>query len=249
MGIFSKLFSKKENQIISVDNVCAVIVAAGNSTRMNLPENKSKQFLEIDGIAVIGHTMLAYEMAKNITDMVVVTRQEDLLAISDIAKSLGITKLRRVVVGGDTRSISVKNGIAEVPINTKYLAIADGARPLVKPSDIDKVVAVASKHGAATLGCPVTDTLKKVSLDGKIISTVDRDSLYCVSTPQVFDIIKYNATLALCDDITLTDDCQLFEKCGFEVRMVEGGYDNIKVTYSKDVELAQSILEARRCTE
>ncbi len=216
----------------------AVIVAAGNGTRMK--SEKSKQLIEVNDIPVIAHTMMAFEKSKYIDEIIIVTREDDILIISDIAREFKISKVTNIVTGGATRTDSVKKGLS-VAIN-KYVAIHDGARPCIKTEHIDKTVQKAMETGAAALGCPVTDTLKKVDENGIIIDTVSRENLWAIQTPQVFDKELILKAYREGNTQGATDDCMLLESIGVKVTIVEGDRSNIKVTVQEDVGLVSSIL-------
>ena len=237
MALFQK-YKKAQSK-----GVCAVIVAAGSGSRMGCTDT-SKIMLELLGKPVISYTLRAYESAQSVDSIVVVARQEDMMLITDIAREFGISKLKSVVAGGATRSESVENGLAALPSTTGYVAIADGARPLITPEIINDTVAQAIKVGGAAAAIPIRDTLKRVS-DGKITQTVDRTSLYAVQTPQVFDVIKYRAARSVATAKEYTDDTMYFEDAGFAVAVTEGSASNIKITYKEDIALAESILEKR----
>lgn len=218
--------------------VSAIIVAAGNGTRMKIPTRK--QLVEINDVPVIAHTLKTFENTDIIDEIVIVTKEEDILIMWDIAKEFKISKVTEIVKGGETRTDSVKNGL--LCAKGDYVAIHDGVRPCVKPEHIEKTVKKALETGASALGCPVTDTLKKVDKNGIITATVDRACLWAIQTPQVFEkqlIIKaYNE--GNCQNAT--DDCMLLESIGVSVSMVEGDRRNIKVTMAEDIELISSIL-------
>lgn len=237
MGLFAAKYRKTESK-----SVCAVIVAAGSGSRMGCGD-VSKVMIELLGKPVISYTLRAYEEAESIDSIVVVARRSDMMLISDVAREFNITKLVSVVSGGETRSESVKNGLTALPKDTGYIAIADGARPLITPDIINATVKEAKKTGGAAPAIPVNDTLKRV-LGGKIERTVDRESLYAVQTPQVFDVIKYSAARSITNE-DYTDDTAYFEKAGFAVSITQGSASNIKLTYAQDIALAESILEKR----
>lgn len=226
-------FSKKKQP------VSAIIVAAGSGTRMKISQRK--QLVEINAMPVVAHTMKAFENTDIIDEIIIVTKEEDILIMWDIAKAFEISKVTEIVKGGATRTDSVKNGI--MAAKGDFVAIHDGVRPCIKPEHIEKAVKKALETGAAALGCPVTDTLKKVNENGEISETVSREMLWAIQTPQVF---KKELLLKAYDEGNTngaTDDCMLLESIGVKVAMVEGDRSNIKVTVQEDIELVSSILK------
>ena len=222
----------------------AIIVAAGNSTRMG--GSVSKQFLTLNGVPVLAHTLLAFEKTSEIDEIVVVARTEDIGAVSALAAEYAITKLAAVVAGGATRAESVKNGFLHVHHLTKFVAIHDGARCLVAPAMIERVLHAARRHKAATAAATVHDTVKVANRRGFIAKTVDRSTVYLATTPQVFSANLYRAALETVKGAELlTDDNQLIEKLPFPVKLVDCGKDNIKITEPRDLRLATLILEER----
>lgn len=222
----------------------AVIVAAGSSTRMG--GQISKQFISLNGTATIVHTLKAFQQAQSIDSIVVVCRKTDISDIKRLSSENGITKLTAVAEGGSTRQQSVKNGVA-LAQGADFIAIHDGARPLVTPQDIDKVVADAQKHGAAALGVQVKDTIKVVDNNGFILSTPNRSSLIAIYTPQVFKTDMYMQAMKKAeeDNKDYTDDCQLVEALGKRVLVTVGSAENIKLTTPEDIAVAESFLKRR----
>ena len=229
------------------ESCCAILVAAGNSSRMGM--GMSKQFLLLGGKPVIVHTLLAFERAASISSIVVVCRPEDQAAVQCLVDQHAIGKLCAVVAGGATRQRSVAAGLAAVPKETEYLAIHDGARPLIRPEEIDATVQDARTYGAAALCTLVKDTIKMQNTDGFVCSTPDRSSLRAVQTPQVFEasiIIEAYSRMMEKEQITATDDAMAVEQeLHLPVRMTEGSYENIKITTPEDLEIAEVF--ARRC--
>ncbi len=224
-------------------HVTAVVVAAGNSTRMK--SEVSKQFIPLLGKPVIGYTLRAFEESDCIAEVVVVCREADMQRIKEIAKAEMCTKVKAFAIGGATRSESVCAGISAASDATTHFAIHDGARPLVLPEDIGKVVAEALTCGAAALAVPVTDTIKVVDEDGFVASTPLRSTLRAAQTPQVFEKSLYMKALDFTKGADFTDDCALVETVGAKVKVVVGAYTNIKVTTPQDIPLAEGILRAR----
>lgn len=218
-----------------------IIVCAGNSTRMG---GVNKILLPLGGRRVIGVTMLAFEKCGSVKEIIIVAREDDIPAIQAEAKEAGITKLAKCTTGGATRQESVINGVKCISKDTKLVAVHDGARPLVKPEHIEKVIKDASVFGGATLGVPVKDTIKTVD-GGLIIDTPPRKSLYITQTPQIFkrDLYFEGIDFALDHSLDFTDDCQLVEAIGGKVCMTVGDYTNIKITTPEDIAIAEVLLK------
>ncbi len=219
-------------------SVAAVIVAAGNSTRMGTP----KQFIPLNGRPLIAHTLAAFEQCAAIGEIVVVAREEDDTRLREIAEAYGITKLSAIVCGGSTRQQSVRNGVNAC--HADYVAIHDGARPLVTPAIIERVIQGAVQYGAATAAVRTKDTVKIADENGVVIETPDRTALWNVQTPQIFEKALYERAWqhAVAQNLDFTDDCQLVEALGESVKLVEGSYTNIKVTTPEDVPFAEELL-------
>ena len=220
----------------------AVIVCAGNSTRMG---GINKILLPLGSRRVIGVTMQAFQQCESISEIIIVARQDDIPAIREEAEAAGITKLLDCVTGGATRQESVINGIRRISKDSELVAVHDGARPLVKPEHIEKVIKDASVFGGATLGVPVKDTIKTVE-DGLITDTPPRKLLYITQTPQVFKRALYfeGVDFALEHGLDFTDDCQLIEAIGGKVAMTVGDYTNIKITTPEDIRIAEILMNA-----
>lgn len=223
----------------------AIIVAAGSSTRMG--KQISKQLIKLNGTEVIVHTLMAFQNSNAIDEIIIVCREQDIEIIKNLAKQHSITKATGFTAGGNTRQASVKNGVALVNPTAEYIAIHDGARPLVLPQDIDKVVENAEVYRASALGVFVKDTIKVVDENNFITSTPDRSTLISIYTPQVFrlDLYKQAMQKAEQDGKDYTDDCQLVEALGERVYVTVGSSTNIKVTTPDDIVVAESFLKDR----
>lgn len=226
--------------------VSAVIVAAGSSSRMNVGKNKI--LLNIDNKAVIFYTLKAFENCKLINEIILVCRPEDEEKIREIAEPEKFKKIKAIVNGGETRSISVKNGIETTDKNCDYIAIHDGARPLVTENEITNTVSKAFETNAAAVGVPVIDTIKVIDTKTmKITDTPERSKLISIRTPQVFSKQLYLKALDFAGEGNkdFTDDCKLIEYFGEKVTVVIGEYTNIKITTKSDLTVAESILKER----
>jgi 2-C-methyl-D-erythritol 4-phosphate cytidylyltransferase len=225
--------------------VSAIIVAAGGSVRMGIAD--SKQFIPLLSRPAIEYTLKAFQKCHLIKEIIIVCREQDKPRIQNIIDENGFKKVAALVEGGASRAESVRNGVQAVSNDTKYLAIHDGARPLITVDEIERVVEAAFETGAATLGVPVKDTIKIVDGYNKIESTPLRSQLRAVQTPQVFEREFYQFALYNAGDnaINFTDDCSLIENMGGEVEVVKGSEENIKLTTPIDVIIAESILKTR----
>lgn len=223
----------------------AVIVAAGKGQRMNSDLNK--QFIRIYDKPILGYTLEAFEACKDIAEIVVVAREEEIFIVADLIKEYGISKASKVVAGGKTRQESVVCGLNEIKKRYSLVAVHDGARPFILPHTISEAVSEAMIYGACAVGVPMVDTVKRCGEDHFIENTVSRENLWLVQTPQIFDtavlIGAHQAAMKM--GISLTDDCMAVERLGLKVKMLEGSYDNIKITTASDLALGEKILEMR----
>lgn len=217
----------------------AVIVAAGNGTRMGA--QKSKMLLEIDGKTVIERTVSVFDNMAEIDEIIVVCRECDFEEFSRLLPGENIT----FAIGGETRQQSVKNAVDTID-ECDYIVIHDGARPLVREKTIIKTLDKAQEMGAAAAGVYVKDTVKLVDDDLNIAGTPNRKYLVSIQTPQIFEFELYKKALEKAQEegADYTDDCQLIEHIGGKVGVVIGEYDNIKITTKSDIPLAQSLLNA-----
>lgn len=221
--------------------ICAVIVAAGNSTRMQ-SGGVSKLLMKVNGEPVLRRTLRAFDRAACIDEIVVVTRPVDFEDVKKAAE--GIAKPIRITEGGKERQDSVSNGVALVK-DADFIAVHDGARPMITPALIEKVCADGVKYGAATLAVPVKDTVKEADSEEFVHATPDRSKLRAIQTPQVFSLPLYKKALdiAAAAGKKYTDDCQLIENAGGKVYLTMGDYRNIKITTPEDIAVAEAFLK------
>ncbi len=222
----------------------ALVAAAGSSSRMG---GVNKLLEPLDGVPVLIRTLTALQQAAQVDEIVIAAREEDLVEISRLCHTYGISKCTKVVRGGESRAHSVLLAALEASGDTELLAVQDGARPLVTPELIDQVITAAARCGAAAPAVPVKDTVKAVGEDGAVERTLERSALRAVQTPQVFeaDLLKAALQAALEGGIPFTDDCSAVERLGKVVFLVEGDEENLKITTPVDLILAEAILQAR----
>ena len=226
--------------------VCAIILCAGSSMRFSGGE-ESKQFAHVSGIPVVLRTILAFENTDSINEIVLVAKKEDIEDLKALVCVNGIKKVSCIVVGGSTRQESALKGFKHVSEKTNFVAIHDGARCLVTPEIIEAVISEAEAHSAATAATQVTDTVKISDENGFIKKTINRENVWNVQTPQVFEKKLYTTAIysAKQKGVNATDDCMMVESIGFKVKLVETGKENIKITVREDIALAENLLAAR----
>lgn len=219
-------------------NNIAIILGAGNGTRMKTKD--SKLLLKIGGKTVIERSVDAFLSSSDIDEVIVTAREQDLETFSALLTDERVT----FVIGGDTRQQSVRNAVETID-ECGLLAIHDGARPLISSDAIDDTVRAAKEYSAAATGVYVKDTIKVVDKDGFVVNTPNRSTLFAVQTPQIFDFELYKSALEFAEKNgrDFTDDCQLAEYYGKKVKMVTGDYTNIKITTPEDIDFAESILK------
>ena len=225
----------------------AVILAAGVGSRFG-NEDGTKQNALVGGVPAVVRCALAFEECSIIREIILVGRKEEIETLKGYVKEYNISKVTSVVVGGESRDRSAENGFKAVNKKCEYVAIHDGARCLVTPEIIEKTTRAAWRYGAAAAAESVVDTVKIADKDGFIASTVDRDTVRLVKTPQIFKKNVYLVSLecAKRDKAQVTDDCMMAERAGFKIKLVDCGHDNIKLTERSDLKKAEYILESRK---
>jgi len=223
----------------------ALVVAAGSAQRMG---GVNKLLLDLNGAPVLARTLSALQLAERVDEIVVAVREGDIQDTAELCKQYGITKCTRVVAGGADRVESALKAALAVRKGTALLAVHDGARPLVTPNLVNRVIAAAARTGAAAPAVMVKDTIKRTAEDGTVEETLDRSTLRAVQTPQVFqsDVLKAALQSARDGGFSATDDCSAVERLGKVVWLVEGEEENLKITTPLDLTIARAILERRK---
>ncbi len=221
----------------------AVVAAAGSSERMG---GEDKLFMELGGLPVLARTLRVLQECENIHEIIIVTREESIVPAADLCAEFEITKATKLLAGGASRLESVLIGVQEADPAAEFIAVHDGARPLVTPEVLRDVFSKAYKYNAACPAVPVSDTVK-VSENGFAVETPDRKKLFAVQTPQVFsaDILKAALHNASVKGLEVTDDCGAVEVIGVKPALSEGSPENIKLTRPMDFALAEAILASR----
>ena len=226
-------------KVLPLRRTGVVIVAAGSASRMC---GIDKVMAPLGDKPMILRTVAAFQNCDAISEIVIVTRRDLLIPISDLRTDYD--KVCGVVVGGASRQESVEAGIEALSKEVKLIAVHDGARPLVSCAVIDRVVRAANTFHAAIPVIPVKDTIK-LAQGGVVKSTPDRNKLFAVQTPQVFDRDLLCAALkkVRINDVAVTDDSSAVEYLGFAVKTVDGDEKNIKVTTPVDLKIAELFME------
>ncbi len=213
-----------------------------------------KQFLELDGIPIVLHSVRRIASCPLVTDIIVATRAD---VVASLEKRTGGEKLRqtiRVVRGGDSRQESVALALQEVSNDTEIVLVHDAVRPFVTPEQITRVIEEARRCQAAILGIPAMDTVKEVKRASLpedvalIIGTIPRERVVLAQTPQAFStkLLKEAFARAQADGVTASDEAGLVERLGHDVHVVLGSERNIKITKPADMDLARFYLEQER---
>lgn len=226
--------------------VSVIIAAAGNSTRYGT--GKSKQFLILDNTPVLIKSIQAFEEIDDVKEIIITARKQDFDIIEDFIAQYGVRKVKHIVEGGATRQDSIYAAVEKVDEEADLIAVHDGARPLIKRKVIESVIQKADEVDAAACAVPVKDTIKIIDSSGKIVTTPERASLRAVQTPQIFRFSLYKEAIekAVSDGKQYTDDCQLVESMGYPIYLVDGDYENIKITTPDDLLVAEKFLSERR---
>jgi 2-C-methyl-D-erythritol 4-phosphate cytidylyltransferase len=221
-----------------------VIPAAGQGKRMKL--NKNKQFLLLENLPVIIHTLEVFQNDDWCVEIVVVANANEIKEIEELINTYGVTKVIKVVPGGNERQNSVHNGLKAVN-SAGIVLIHDGARPFVTQAHIHELVLAVTNNCGAILAVPIKDTVKKCG-GMEVLQTVDRSTLWSVQTPQAFQLetILKAHEWAEQHHFIGTDDASLLEQLQINVSIVPGDYFNIKLTTPEDIVFAQSILRVKR---
>lgn len=224
----------------------AIIVAAGKGRRMGRDYNK--QYICLGDRPILAHTINVFEENKLIDEIILVVGKGEIEFVNeDIVKKYRFKKISNVVEGGAQRQDSVYNGLKAIDNECSIVLIHDGARPFVTNNIIEEGINIAKKVEACIVAVPVKDTIKVVNTDMYVAETPNRETLWSVQTPQIF---KYKLLMNAYENlqhsqINVTDDAMLVESLGQRVKIINGSYENIKITTPEDLMLGEGILKDR----
>lgn len=208
-----------------------------------------KQFLSLGGVPILVHSLRVLEAVPAITYIILaVPETEREYCLDEIVTRYQISKVTKIVAGGERRQDSVRHGLMEVRDGVDMVLVHDAVRPLITREVVERVIARATETGAAIAAIPMRDTVKRVGQEGMIDATIDRAPLWLAQTPQAFrtSLLREAHRKAHLERFHATDDAQLMEWMGFPVAVVEGSEENIKITRPQDLAVGEAILAARR---
>jgi 2-C-methyl-D-erythritol 4-phosphate cytidylyltransferase len=226
----------------------AVIPAAGQGKRLG--GTIKKQFMTLCDLPIAIHTLTAFQNSPLIDEIVCISSKEDLPLFERLISDHSLTKVTKILPGGERRQDSVWAGVSHLGERSDLndlVVVHDGVRPLITPRLIEKVIDVAKREGCGVMAIPVTDSLKQVSSDKMILKSLPRKNVWAMQTPQVFrlGILLEAYRRAEREGLEATDEATLVEKLGLSIRCVEGSIENLKITLPADLEIAEILLRAR----
>lgn len=227
--------------------ICAVIVAGGSGLRMQA--SVKKQYLRLDGIPIVGRTLMVFDECSDLDRIVLVLPATDIEGFRrDILKPLNLVHDVQLVAGGANRQASVINGLEKAGPSDGTVLIHDGVRPFVRADLIRACLAGSEATGACIPVITTTDTVKQVDDSGVVVGTLERNTIRLAQTPQTFatGLIRRGHQLASANGFAATDDASVAEYAGERVHTVPGDPDNIKITYPQDLAIAGTILSRWR---
>ena len=224
-------------------SVSVIIPAAGFGERMGAAIGK--QFLLLAERPILVHTLERFQQSPDIDEIIVATQRSSFTIIEEMQRKYSLTKLRPPVEGGERRQDSIARALNAVDPSAEIIAVHDAVRPFVHLKEISQSIETARYFGASIVAVRAKDTMKLASTDGRVERTLNRSSLWSVQTPQTFQRkILFDAYAnAAANDITATDDSYLAERIGISPIIVEGSYENIKITTPDDLLLAELLLK------
>ena len=223
-------------------NKFAIIVAGGSGTRMGAPV--SKQYLEIGGKPILMHTLEVFHNTLPDIRLILVIPERDFGYWADLCGQHQFEIPHSVVNGGNSRFQSVKNGLESIFQEEGIVAIHDGVRPFVNPSVIRESFEVANKSGSAIAVVALKDSLRKLTDDGKSFFQ-ERQNFRLVQTPQTFLLSKIRKAFEVTELYHFTDDATVYEHQGWQVELISGNPENIKITSPEDMVYADFLIQRK----
>ncbi|PKN76873.1 MAG: bifunctional 2-C-methyl-D-erythritol 4-phosphate cytidylyltransferase/2-C-methyl-D-erythritol 2,4-cyclodiphosphate synthase [Deltaproteobacteria bacterium HGW-Deltaproteobacteria-10] len=222
----------------------AIIPAGGAGRRLNA--GIAKQYLQLDQLPVLVHTLKVFEQAAVINEIILVVPESDIEFVrKELIIKNDLKKVTKIIAGGSERQDSVRNGLAAIDNQFDIVLVHDGVRPFVTSEMISRIVEVASDCRAVAIGMPAKDTIKQTQEDALVVQTMPRQNLWLVQTPQAFTfaVLQEAYKAAYRDSYYGTDDASLVERIGVRVKIIAGSYENIKITTQEDLIIAEALLK------
>ncbi|WP_289029831.1 2-C-methyl-D-erythritol 4-phosphate cytidylyltransferase [uncultured Algoriphagus sp.] len=220
----------------------AVLVAGGRGTRMGAPI--SKQYLPIAGLPILMHTLSVFHQVDSAIELILVIPKDDFAYWNELCQKFQFRIPHQLVAGGNSRFQSVKNGISAISFEEGLVAIHDGVRPFVNESVIQESFDKAAETGSAVAVVALKDSIRKLTDDGKNFYQ-ERQYFRLVQTPQTFDLKRIRKAFQVTELPQFTDDATVYEHQGWEVTLISGNPDNIKITTPEDMYYAAYLAERR----
>ena len=222
--------------MIESKKVTGIILVAGNSTRYGQGRNKNLEI--VNGKPVLSYSLNIYNKNKYIDNIMIAVKENEIDKVHEIIEKEKINKDIKIIIGGSTRKESVYNCISKT--DASIVIIHDGARPMIKEEYVNKCIESMDKFNGVTIGVKSKDTIKITDDNNIVECTTKRANTWIIQTPQCFD---RNILLAMHEKYKnedATDDCGLLEKDGYQVKIIEGDYTNIKITTYEDIDIVKS---------
>jgi len=224
--------------------VYAVLPAAGLGSRLG--GGTPKQFLLLGEKPVLVHTLQRFEQSSQVDEVCLAVPEDFIVEVEQLVARYRLHKVSKVVAGGERRQDSVYNMLKRMQFRPSDLVLVhDGVRPFIHPAKIAELVAVCGEHDAAVLAVQPKDTMRRSNGGGIFDQTLDRSALWLIQTPQAFkaSLLMKAFEKAVKDKFVSTDEAALVERIGVKARIVQGSYDNIKITTKDDLDLGELILK------
>lgn len=224
--------------------VFVVVPAAGAGTRLG--GSIKKQFLLLKDKPILVHTLQRFEHCPDVDEIAVAVPEQSIAEVESLLSQYRLHKVSKVTVGGERRQDSVFNVLKRLSLKASDIVLVhDGVRPFIESKRISHLVRVCKEHGAAVLAVQPKDTIRRSAGGEFFDQTLDRNALWLVQTPQAFraSVLIRAFERAKKEKFYSTDEAGLVERMGLRARIVEGSYDNIKITTHEDLELGKLILE------
>ncbi len=197
-----------------------------------------KMFAKIGDQPILRHSIAAFEKTRQVNDIIIVARKDRVSLVSDLVREAAFKKVRHVIKGGERRQDSVACALSHVADSCQFISVHDGARPLVTPTQIERVLQAAAASGAAASAHPVTETLKRADKDFLVSEDISREAMWAMETPQIFrsEILKQAFAKVIAENLEVSDEVSAVQRLGLPVQLVHNESLNPKITFPADLQ-------------